>query len=405
MGGTYNPAEMNPTSSVVIEDIRTEKEFAGITFSGYKTTAVKTQLSKSLVSGDIESAQYWAAELLCAGHVMIIWEVCFLICSRYIHRANPRIISYIAVKLGRFRRLARAGEFKADLEMRNHADIRGIFAEMIAVICLSPKQHSLDNVSIKPADFKGETIALRSRAPNTLYADRVFRHGEGAGDSTARPATASASSLSRQIGDPPQIYVALNEFMYSISEEGLNLQMACFWAEWICDLEAQSRKRKLSLSILPRTNAPVEDKYMDDPVWILWEGIFDTIQRRGNTKERETLHKLAHDILSIYSLRFTPSIKKRRRFLLYMLISYVVEIPAFERPVVYQTAIVEAICRKIGAVYQELKQYEVRTLGSRMMGDSGDDNQAPLPEPLPSYRPQPPAPISVLPLRPNLPPL
>ena len=405
---------MSIRQQATIEDIRPEKEFSGITFSGYKSVAVKNQLLKSLVAGEIEAAQYWAAELLCAGHLMMIWEVCFLISARYIHRANARLASYLSMKLLKFRRLARAGEFSADLEMRNDVDIRQIFAEMICIIALSPKQHSLDNVVIKEGDFDGEKMALRCRAPNTTYADRIFRHGEkrgtGAASASASSSTTThastptstvlATDITRATGDPPEIYVAVNEFMYSISDEGLNLQLACFWAEWICDLDAQSRKRKLSLNIMPRTNAPVEDKYMDDPVWILWEGIFDTIERKKIHREKELLRKLAHDLLTIYTLRYTPSIKKRRRFLLYMLINYVVEIPAFDRPIVYQTHTVGAICSKISAVYQQLKQYEVRTLGSRAVEGEESSNA---PQPIPSFLPQPTAVLTALPPKPHLP--
>lgn len=376
---------------IIMEDIRTEKEFSGISFSGYKTSNVKTQLMKSLITGDIEPAQYWTAELICAGHLMIIWEVCFLIASKYIHRANSRLISYLAFKLQKFRTLVRAGEVETDIELRNHTEIRQLFGEIICVIALSPKQHSLDSMTIKESDFYGEKIALRCRAPNTSYADRVFRHEKES------KSTNDGKMFSHSTGDPKIIYTAVNEFMYNISEEGNNLQMACFWAEWICELEAQSRKRKLKLSIVPRSNAPVDSKFTDDPVWIIWEGLFDTISRRTNEKEKELLHKTAHDTLSLYTLRFTPTAKKRRRFLLYMLISYVIEIPSFEKAVVNQTQIVSNICKKIGAVYQQLKQYEVRTLGSRMMGDDGDNEVAKLPEPLPSYLPQPPPPISVLP--------
>ena len=402
--------------NVAIEDIRTEKEFSGVTFSGYKSVAAKTQLMKAMIAGEIEAAQYWAAELLSAGHLMMIWETCFLIASRYIHRANPRVISYLALKLVKFRKLARAGEFTADLEMRNDLDIRQIFGEIICVLSLSPKQHSLDNTLVKIADYDGEKMAMKCRAPNTTYADRVFRHGKAPASTTASTSasttassllsqsTIAATDVTRATGDPPEIYVALNEFIYSISEEGANLQLACFWAEWICELDAQSRKRKLNLAILPRTKAPVDDRHMDDPVWILWEAMFDVIERKRDTKQRSILHKLAHDALSIYTLRYTPSIKKRRRFLLYMLISYIIEVPSIERSLVYQTNIVASICGKIGAIYNQLKRHEVRTLGSRMVeGEGGGDISHAELVPLPSYLPQPEAPISVLPLRPPMP--
>ena len=52
-----------------INDVRTEKEFRGKSFSSYKKTQVKKILQTSLSQGKVEDACYWAAELICAGYL------------------------------------------------------------------------------------------------------------------------------------------------------------------------------------------------------------------------------------------------------------------------------------------------------------------------------------------------
>ena len=51
-----------------INDKRTKDDFKQYTFSKYKKSLVKDQLTKSLYESKIEASCYWCAELICSGH-------------------------------------------------------------------------------------------------------------------------------------------------------------------------------------------------------------------------------------------------------------------------------------------------------------------------------------------------
>ena len=65
-------------SDVDINDIRSSKEFKGITFSKFQKTKVKSEIISCLSSGKVESACYWTGELICAGQFFDVWETIIL---------------------------------------------------------------------------------------------------------------------------------------------------------------------------------------------------------------------------------------------------------------------------------------------------------------------------------------
>ena len=73
--------------------------------------------------------------------------------------------------------------------------------------------------------------------------------------------------------DPKELFIAMNEFAYhisNISKQGVN---ACYWIEWIIEFEIICKKKGEKCLCERRSFAPVPEKCQMDIIWIIWDSI------------------------------------------------------------------------------------------------------------------------------------
>ncbi|NBY39791.1 MAG: hypothetical protein EBQ66_02510, partial [Flavobacteriia bacterium] len=107
-----------------INDVRKSTEFKGESFSKYKKSEVRAQLIQNMTKGKIEPACYWAAELVCAGHYMELWEIILHYVGKHIHLGNPKIVYYLEMRFQIFRNIIHEGHYITELHLRNSDKIR-----------------------------------------------------------------------------------------------------------------------------------------------------------------------------------------------------------------------------------------------------------------------------------------
>ena len=316
-----------------INDIRNAGEFKGISFSKFKKIDVKKELLNSLINSKIEPACYWSAELICAGHYGDLWETILYFYTKHIHLGNPKIAAYLELRINRFKDIVNNGYADNELRMRNNEKIRRLFCEIMCVLCDAKRKHSFDIIKIKPADFDMTQMKDKFKAPSNTYAQSIFLPE-----------------------DPKELFPAINEIAFNISEESKNAINACYWLEWIMEFETICKNKKEKILCERRTFAQVDTKLQKDIIWIVWEFLLCEAEKRS-----KFVKKTMGSLLTLFTLKYSSGCQKKKRNILYFAIALLCENITSSEEIVRpsQQEILTNILKKIDLVYKQIKKNEV----------------------------------------------
>ena len=133
-----------------INDIRTE--FKNVTFSNFQKSKAKQELLNTIYNNKIENANYWAAEFICAGHYLDLWDIIILYATKYIHSGNPKLPIYLNMRYDNFTTIINSGYSNNIIVLRNNIKIRKLFAEIICVLSYSNKKHNYQQIKLNKTE-------------------------------------------------------------------------------------------------------------------------------------------------------------------------------------------------------------------------------------------------------------
>lgn len=314
-----------------INDCRKSTDFKSISFSKYPRAKVKQVLIKCLYNNSIEASCHWSIELICAGHYKDLWEIIIFYMSKYIHIGNPKLPIYIDLKFQCFKNIIDGGYIDNELILRNNKSIRTLFAEIIGILCTTQKKHAFESLAIKDQnDFDIVNLTSKLHAPDTTFAKTIY-----------------------QKDDPKELFVAVNEFAYHISESSNDSTKACYWVEWVLQYEMKCKQKKLACVCERRTFAPVQESQQMNIIWILWDILLNASKSRHNI-----YYRIITSLLNLFSIRYNQACNKRRKFMIYYAISILTENINIDSALIHNKKLVDTISSKINTIYKQVKKHE-----------------------------------------------
>ena len=317
-----------------IEDARTD--FSKKTFTNYNKSQIKKLIIEEMRKNKVENACHWIAELVCAGHIIDIWEIFFYYYGRHVHMGNPKIIVYLKKRYEVFRNIANQSFIYDDLQLRNNSVVRQIFAEITTLLTLTNQKQELRYMKIeKKEEFDVTNLAEKLKAPTVQYIP-FFKEK-----------------------DPSELIIPLNEFSYYLSTpEVWNVLQAWYWIEWVLEFEAICKRKKHPCVCEIRENPWVDKKYATHVVWLLWEAIFHYGESRNSSFLKSTLNAIYY----LFCIKYGTMTTSKRKYFLYIAVElissnveYTGELVSKENMEIIQMAV-----QNINEIYKKIKENEIQ---------------------------------------------
>lgn len=302
----------------LIQDSRSMRDFAQVTFHGYTKAEAKKNLRLCLLDSDQDEALFWALELLSSGLIDSLWQTLLDACIMGVHRANPKLLLYLIARHGEMQQLREAHE--ADMtQIRNSHSARFIVVEVLALCCASRKTR-LPNWPTIPEVDDLESLQAAVVAPARHFADAVLKPE-----------------------DPEDIHMAANEVAHALHVERRDAQQAMFWIRWLISYDRRLKALRDPLECAERDVPPgVDPRHCKDSIWLVWELLNHAAVQRG-----AAYVKIMEALFTLYVHQWEPGSKWTRKHYLAAAVAFLTDTADWAAPLCTDREAIRSVTRAI----------------------------------------------------------
>ena len=335
-----------------LSDDRTIADFRTRTFSNYRKASVAKELVSSIADGRVEEANFFSAELLASGHLDDWWDAVICSFGKYIHCANPKAATYLAMRIQTAAVIIKGEAHLSDnlLWTRNDSRMRALLCEVTTILALSAKGATCTQTIVHAKDLHPDVMRAHFEAPNCEFGKGIVLPD-----------------------DPREIFIGVNEFAYAIHADSPNSDTAIYWVEWILTFENVCKKRKEKVICQRRSVDGVPEKFQMDCVWVIWAAM----AREATERHDHVLTMLLKSTFELFCFQYCPSTIKAKggRFLIYYGIKLLTQNTRVDIDSIGDAKLaVAAMLAGIDDVYKQIATSQNLTVVSVENGDDDNSN-------------------------------
>jgi hypothetical protein len=101
---------------------------------------------------------------------------------------------------------------------------------------------------------------------------------------------------------------------------------------------------------------PVDSKFQMDIIWIVWDIFLKQAEKINNP----IIKKIVNASLKLFTLKYTSNCNKKRKYLLYFVVSILCEKISFDEEIMResQRVVVNNVIKNIDTIYKQIKKNE-----------------------------------------------
>jgi hypothetical protein len=292
--------DMNIPESYIIHDIRSSKDFKGITISGYKRKDVINAYQNSMINSKLEDSIRWCVELHATGLNKIIWDSLKTLYLKSIHINNPKYFFYITKREHEYKKILQKYAKQHEIYTRNNQEIRNLYAELTAISCLT-KKTAIILPKINDSSYDKEEIKHRMMSKNLEKISNFIYHN-----------TSNEAKL------------GLNEIYKNLRSEKGTIQNCIYWYLWLEKIEhnkskvnkINNRTNKNDIILQKVSGTLSQSQYFDNWTYILWEIIMSFNYNIQSVNQNNSIY--LKKIMNIYKSDFKPSHISKKKYIFFI---------------------------------------------------------------------------------------